>query len=79
MALCDQFNLPRVPVLYIGYYSWEAVAQFNNSNSVLEPNYIMEGVIVQPVVERTHPEIGRVVLKLISDKYLLRKDGTELH
>jgi RNA ligase (TIGR02306 family) len=79
VAFGDQFNLPRVPVLYTGYYSWEAVAQFNNSNSVLEPKCIMEGVIVQPVVERTHPEIGRVVLKLISDKYLLRKDGTELH
>ena len=79
VAFCDKFNLPRVPVLYTGYYSWEAVAQFNNSNSVLEPKCIMEGVIVQPLVERTHPEIGRVVLKLISDKYLLRKDGTELH
>ncbi|HCF26296.1 MAG TPA: RNA ligase [Cyanobacteria bacterium UBA11049] len=79
VAFCDKFSLPRVPVLYIGYYSWEAMAQFNNVNSVLEPKCIMEGIIVQPIVERTHPEIGRVVLKLISDKYLLRKDGTELH
>lgn len=39
----------------------------------------MEGIVLQTVVERTHPEIGRVVLKLISDRYLLRKDGTELH
>lgn len=39
----------------------------------------MEGVVVQPVIERSHPEIGRVVLKLISDRYLLRNDGTELH
>jgi hypothetical protein len=39
----------------------------------------MEGVVVQPLVERAHPEIGRVVLKLISDRYLIRKDGTELH
>lgn len=79
VAFCEEFNLPRVPVLYTGYYSWEAVSQFNNANSVLEQKCIMEGVIVQPIVERTHPEIGRVVLKLISDKYLLRKDGTELH
>lgn len=39
---------------------------------------MMEGVIVQPLVERTHPEIARVVPKLISDRYLLRKEGTEL-
>jgi len=54
------------------------------SGGVLPPKHsaqecLMEGIVVQPLVERTHPEIGRVVLKLISDRYLLRKDGTELH
>lgn len=79
VAFCEEFSLPRVPVLYIGAYSWEAVSQFNNADSVLSPDCIMEGVVVQPLVERTHPEIGRVVLKLISDRYLLRQNGTELH
>ncbi|MHC5937209.1 RNA ligase family protein [Nostoc sp.] len=79
VAFCEEFALPRVPVLYIGAYTWEAVSQFNNANSVVSPNCIMEGVVMQPVIEKTHPEIGRVVLKLISDRYLLRKDGTELH
>ncbi|MCP2731904.1 RNA ligase (ATP) [Limnofasciculus baicalensis] len=79
VSFCEEFNLPIVPVLYQGAYSWEAVAQFNNANSVLSPECIMEGVVVQPLVERTTPEIGRVVMKLISDRYLLRKDGTELH
>lgn len=79
VAFCAEFSLPRVPVLYVGAYSWEAVSQFNNANSVLSSHCLMEGVIVQPLVERTHLEIGRVVLKLISDRYLLRKDGTELH
>ncbi|MEH2192120.1 MAG: RNA ligase (ATP) [Nostoc sp.] len=79
VAFCEEFALPRIPVLYIGAYTWEAVSQFNNANSVVSPNCIMEGVVVQPLIEKTHPEIGRVVLKLISDRYLLRKDGTELH
>lgn len=79
VAFSEEFNLPAVPVLYIGAYTWEAVFQFNNANSVLEPKSMMEGVIIQPFVERTHPEIGRVVLKLISDRYLLRKDPIELH
>lgn len=43
-----------------------------NADSIISPNCVMEGVVVQPIVERTHPEIGRVVLKLISDRYLLR-------
>ncbi|OYD94516.1 RNA ligase (ATP) [Nostoc sp. 'Peltigera membranacea cyanobiont' 210A] len=79
VTFCEEFALPRVPVLYIGAYTWGAVSQFNNANSVVSPDCIMEGVIVQPVIEKMHPEIGRVVLKLISDRYLLRKDGTELH
>lgn len=78
-AFCNEYSLPQVPVLYRGAYSWEAVSQFNNASSVVDKNSIMEGVIVQPIKERTHPEIGRVVLKLISDRYLLRTGGTELH
>lgn len=79
VAFCEEFALPAVPVLYIGSYTWEAVAQFNNGNSVLDHTCMMEGVIIQPTVERTHPEIGRVCMKLISDRYLLRKDPIELH
>jgi RNA ligase (TIGR02306 family) len=79
VAFCKEFSLPRVPVLYTGPYSWEAVSQFNNGNSVLSQESLMEGVVVQPLVERTHPEIGRVALKLISDRYLLRQYATELH
>jgi RNA ligase (TIGR02306 family) len=79
IEFCDDFSLPRVPVLYQGAYSWDAVSQFNNADSMISPDCIMEGVVVQPIIERTHPQVGRVVLKLISDRYLLRKDGTELH
>jgi RNA ligase (TIGR02306 family) len=79
VAFCEEYSLPRVPILYEGAYSWETISQFNNTNSVLHGESIMEGVVIQPLLERTHVEIGRVVLKLISDRYLLRKDGTELH
>jgi RNA ligase (TIGR02306 family) len=76
---CEEFSLPRVPVLYIGDYSWEAVAQFNNADSAIKSDCLMEGVVVQPIKEQTHRQVGRVVMKLISDRYLLRKNGTELH
>ena len=33
---------------------------------------LREGVVVRPQVERTDPEIGRIQLKLVSDKYLER-------
>jgi hypothetical protein len=79
IEFCEKFSLPRVPTLYQGAYSWEAVSQFNNADSVINPSCMMEGVIIQPIQERKNLEVGRVVLKLISDRYLLRKDGTELH
>jgi RNA ligase (TIGR02306 family) len=79
ISFCDAYQLPRVPILYRGKYSQELATQFNNADSVLAPNWMMEGVMIQPAIERTDVKVGRVVLKLISDRYLLRKDGTELH
>lgn len=79
ICFCEEYGLPRVPVLYMGTYSEEFVSAFNNADSVTSPECMMEGVVIQPLLERTHPLIGRVVLKLISDRYLLRKGGTELH
>lgn len=32
VAFCEEFSLPRVPVLYTGSYSWGSVSQFNNGN-----------------------------------------------
>jgi RNA ligase (TIGR02306 family) len=79
ISFCDAYQLPRVPILYRGEYRQELTTQFNNADSVLAPKSMMEGVIIQPAIKRTDLKVGRVVLKLISDRYLLRKDGTELH
>jgi hypothetical protein len=40
---------------------------------------IREGVVVKPVVERWNYETHRTILKLVSEAYLLRKGGSELH
>ncbi len=36
--------------------------------------HIREGVVVKPLVERTDPKIGRVILKYLNDDYLLKKE-----
>jgi hypothetical protein len=36
-----------------------------------------EGIVIKPVQERLHLEIGRVVLKLHSEEYLLRHGATD--
>ncbi len=79
VAFCEEFNLPTAPLLYTGAYSQEIVSKFNNKDSALSADCMMEGVVIQPACERTHPLFGRVALKLISDQYLLRKGGSELH
>ena len=39
--------------------------------------HIREGVVVRPCAERRHEALGRVQLKSVSERYLLRKGGTE--
>jgi RNA ligase (TIGR02306 family) len=40
-------------------------------------SHMREGVVVRPAVERTHPKIGRCILKYVSDSYLLDKRKTD--
>jgi len=39
--------------------------------------HIREGVVIRPSIERYEYKLGRVQLKSISEKYLLRKNATE--
>ena len=70
--------MPMVPTLYRGPFSMEVVSTVCNGSctlegsSILSEDTIMEGGVVRPVVERTDPKIGRVVLKYLSDRYLLK-------
>jgi RNA ligase (TIGR02306 family) len=79
--LCEAASLPRVPELYRGPFSAEAVwaaAEGSEQVSGQELN-IREGVVVRPLKERTDLLLGRVILKAVADSYLLRKskDATE--
>jgi RNA ligase (TIGR02306 family) len=77
-AQCDAFNVPRVPELYVGPYSLEVIKSHAKGNTtVAGAKHLREGIVVRPVIERTHPKVGRVILKYISDAYLLWKDGKE--
>lgn len=71
-------NLGIVPVLYVGPYSKEVVQQYTNGKSILSPGQMREGIVIKPVNDRIE-HMGRVILKSISEEYLLRKGGTENH
>jgi len=84
-ALCNRLDIPMAPVLYRGPYSPQALL------SVVEPpegqpglkstlaDCLREGAVIKTTKHRWCQDVGRVQLKLVSEAYLLRKNGTELH
>ena len=66
-------GLCMVPVLYRGPYDEAMVRGLADGPSmVYTAKHLREGCVVRPVVGRTHPECGRVLLKIVSDAYLER-------
>ena len=64
-----------------GIFSKEALDEHTNGKETVSGKnlHVREGVVVRPVIERRHDEIGRVQLKSVSEKYLLRRGGTEFN
>jgi len=82
-ALCQRHGVATVPLLDRGPFSLERIAALSRGNTTLPDQHIREGVVVRPVKERFDPEIGRVILKYLSDDYLLNDkltaaDATDL-
>jgi RNA ligase (TIGR02306 family) len=63
-------GVPVAPMLWRGPFDVAAVQAVAECNSALstEPQ-MREGVVIVPERERRHPEIGRVALKLISNRF----------
>lgn len=78
-AFCTLHAFERVPVVWRGPFSKEALLTHTVGKESVsgEALHIREGVVVRPVEERRHLEIGRVQLKSVSEDYLLRSGGTE--
>lgn len=80
MVVCAKFDVATVPVVYRGPYSPEVVREHTGGLTVLGARQIREGVVRRPTKDRYSEELtGRLILKSISDDYILRKDGTEFH
>jgi RNA ligase (TIGR02306 family) len=75
--LCNVLSLPTVPLLYQGPFNNDVLKLANGQ--AFQGGHIREGVVIKPAVERWDKNVGRVILKCISDDYLLRKKGTEYH
>lgn len=79
---CQLFGIEMVPLVYRGPFSLAKIRDLSDGPTLLGGSHGREGVVVRPVVERTHPEVGRVILKYVGDAYLFgkaaEKDATDL-
>lgn len=77
-ATCLQKIIPTVPVVYRGPFNLNEIKKLVDGDSVLAPiQKIREGIVVKPIKESL-TYMGRKVLKLVSDAYLLG-DQSEFH
>jgi RNA ligase (TIGR02306 family) len=81
---CNEFDVPTVPVVYHGPFSWDQLelATEGQTTLVTSPNegHVREGVVIKPIVENPCDIYGnRKIYKNISFEYLNRKGGTENH
>lgn len=70
--LLEDEALPTAPVVYRGPYDLSAIAALAEQDSTVpgaEPGHMREGVVIVPENERRDRSLGRVALKLISDRY----------
>jgi RNA ligase (TIGR02306 family) len=67
--LCNQYKVPMAPVIYRGKMCDEVYGLAETDSQVSKVPQLMEGIVIKPVVERWDENIGRVVLKHISNRY----------
>lgn len=66
------WGIPTVPVLYVGGFDValaHSLAEADSTIPTAEKGHMREGVVITPVIERTDMRVGRVSLKLISNRY----------
>ena len=71
--LKDTFD--TVPLVYRGPYTKETLLEHTQGQSLIA-THNREGIVVKPIRERQTMRPGRVILKSVSDRHLLRKGHT---
>lgn len=71
VALCTRHGVATAPLIDRGPFSLERVAAVSGGPTTFADQHIREGVVVKPTKERFDAQVGRVILKYLSDDYLL--------
>lgn len=73
--LAIRLGINTVPVLYKGPFSYDVMMTYTSGMETVTGKgvHLREGIVVTPTTERVDHRIGRVILKSVSEAYLLRK------
>lgn len=72
MLRCLTWRVPMVPQLYRGPLNEKLAYELAEGDSSWPgANHMREGVVIVPEHERVDPRLGRVCLKIVSNRYLL--------
>lgn len=76
---CNVYGIPYVNYIYHGPFFKEELKKLTSGKESMSGKelHMREGVVVRPAMERVERQLGRVILKSVSEEYLLRKGGTE--
>lgn len=80
ISVCNKIGLEMVPVLWHGPYSKQLVKELTDGKDNVTGAHMREGIVIRGLLDdKRLPDLGRVILKSVSEAYLLRKgDVTEL-
>jgi len=72
--IIEDIGLLPAPMLYEGPWSKDLLSLAEGKSTIA--NNVREGFVVRPQQERFSEEVGRVILKMVGEGYLLRKGNT---
>lgn len=75
LRIANELDLPTAPPLYEGPWSMDLVKLAEGKTTFPGADHVREGFVVKPVKERYEEHFGRVILKMVGEGYLLRKEG----
>jgi RNA ligase (TIGR02306 family) len=77
---CAELGLPMWPILYRGPFSHEKIKELTHNvvDTYNGLSFDREGTVTRPIHERRDPRCGRILLKLINEKYFLL-NNTDYH
>jgi RNA ligase (TIGR02306 family) len=71
--ICKELDLPHVPILFEGPWEPNLMALADGKTTISGADHIREGCVIKPLVPRIDPEVGRIILKIVSADYLAMK------